>query len=94
MSCNIEIYTKKNCPYCNKAKEFFTKKLLDFKEISVDRDLLHNKYLEMYHRSHGQITVPQIFINNHHIGGADDLFKMSNNNPDKLNSLLYNKLTE
>lgn len=90
MSYNIEIYTKKNCPYCERAKNFFIKKLLDFKEISIDNDPLKIKYLEMYNRSQGRKTVPQIFINGHYIGGSDDLIKFSSNSK-KFDALLYYK---
>lgn len=88
MSYNIEIYTKKDCPYCDKAKAFFIKKSLVFKEILID-DVSNSKFLEMSNRSNGRITVPQIFINNYHIGGADDLMKLYVH-PEQLNHLLYN----
>lgn len=88
MICNIEIYTKKNCPYCNKAKDFFFLRLLKFKEILIDEDLLGIDYMEMRRRSQGRVTVPQIFINDYHIGGWDDLVQMNDNDPDKLNILL------
>lgn len=91
MSYKIEIYTKKNCPYCNKAKAFFIKKSLNFEEISVDDGpLSSSKYLEMLNRSQGRFTVPQIFINDYHVGGSDDLMKM-NDNSETLNILLNDK---
>lgn len=90
MTYNIEIYTKKNCPYCNKAKLLFFEKSLDFKEIFIDMSLSKSEYLEMCTRSKGRTTVPQIFINGFHIGGLDDLIKIYEN-PEKLSKLLYNK---
>lgn len=86
----IEVYTKKNCPYCNKVKDFFIKKSLSFTEILIDDSLSKAKYLEMCARSKGRTTVPQIFINNYHVGGSDDLMKLLKNS-EKFDILLYNK---
>ncbi|URJ29815.1 glutaredoxin 3 [Blochmannia endosymbiont of Camponotus sp.] len=75
----IEIYTKKNCPYCDRAKSLLIKKSLDFKEITIDdNNLLNNMYIEMKQRSNGCTTVPQIFIDGLHIGGSDDLVSLNN----------------
>lgn len=85
----IEIYTKKNCPYCDRAKNLFIQKSLNFIEILINNDDKKNKiYLEMYKRS-GRTTVPQIFINGIHIGGSDDLHIL--NNQGKLD-LFVNKI--
>ncbi len=66
----IEIYTTQLCPYCDSAKALFKDKGLEYKEIRVDTDA--EKMTEMLERSQRR-TVPQIFINNHHVGGFDDL---------------------
>ena len=67
----IEIYTTITCPYCVKAKVLLTKKGLDFNEIDVSSDSeLRSK---MTLRANGRTSVPQIFINDQHIGGCDDL---------------------
>lgn len=83
---NIEIYTKKNCPYCNRAKKLLIKKSLNFVEIPIDTD--DNVRAAMKKRSGGRITVPQIFINDIHVGGSDDLHSL--NNQGKLEHLLKN----
>lgn len=83
----IEIYTKKTCPYCEKAKQLLIKKSLDFQEISIDNDQNNKIRSEMYKRS-GRTTVPQIFINGIHIGGSDDLHIL--NDQGKLNNLCSN----
>lgn len=87
MSYVIEIYTKKDCPYCDRAKNFLIEKSLIFQEITIDDDPKRKLYLEMHNRSGGRVTVPQIFINNYHVGGSDDLIKLGNDY-EKLNSLL------
>ena len=67
----IEIYTRNACKPCDRAKEFFKSKNLSFSEYNIWKN---PHYLdEMLIRSNGQRTMPQIFINNKHIGGFHDL---------------------
>lgn len=70
----ILVYSKANCPYCDWAKQFLNNKQLPFQEIRVD--LSPDKLAEMIEKS-GRRTVPQIFINDHAIGGYDDMMKLS-----------------
>lgn len=67
----IEIYTTAICVYCERAKQLLTHKGASFQEIRIDKD--PKKQAEMIERSHGLRSVPQIFINDEHIGGFDDL---------------------
>ncbi|OGT45558.1 MAG: glutaredoxin 3 [Gammaproteobacteria bacterium RIFCSPHIGHO2_12_FULL_38_11] len=70
----IEIYTKKTCHYCVKAKQLLDHKALTYIEIKVDEN---PKDLEMMlMRAEGRRTVPQIFINDLGIGGCDDLYEL------------------
>jgi glutaredoxin 3 len=65
----IEIYSKSYCPFCKRAKATLTRLGLNYEEYEITHsDKLTN---EMYERS-GRNTVPQIFINDVHIGGGDD----------------------
>lgn len=67
----VEIYTKFMCPYCSRAL-----KLLRSKGASVtEYDATMNSALkqEMMERANGGATFPQIFINDKHVGGSDDL---------------------
>jgi len=66
----IEIYSADNCPWCNRAKSLLRTKGLDFEEIDISADAA--RAVEMIQRS-GQRTVPQIFIEDEHIGGFDEL---------------------
>jgi glutaredoxin 3 len=67
----IEIYTTSTCPYCYRAKSLLNAKKAPFIEIDVSRDpALRAK---MTARANGKHTVPQIFIDDQHIGGCDDL---------------------
>ena len=67
---SIEIYTKNTCPYCHMAKDLLKQKEAAYSEIPIDGDQqLRAKMIERA----GRHTVPQIFINDQHVGGYDDL---------------------
>jgi len=70
----IEVYSGDFCPYCTKAKSLLKKKGLEFSEYNVKRDI--KRQAEMAERAPGARTIPQIFINNRHVGGCDDLFAL------------------
>ena len=67
----IEIYSSLWCPFCHRAKSLLAAKGAAFEEIDVDAD--PNRRQEMMHRAGGRRTVPQIFIDGAHVGGADAL---------------------
>jgi len=69
----IIIYTKEICPYCVRAKALLQRKNQTFKEIKITDDKTKE---EMVQKSGGRMTVPQIFINDRHIGGCDDLYAL------------------
>jgi len=81
----IVIYTKDICPYCTKAKALLQKKQVQFSEIKVTNEQIK---AEMVAKANGRLTVPQIFINDQHIGGCDDLYALESAH--KLNDLLKN----
>ena len=64
------IYTTATCPYCVRAKQLLQGKGLEYLEIRVDLD---DKEREKMISLTGRRTVPQIFIDDQHIGGCDDL---------------------
>tara|TARA_E500000178_G_scaffold125711_1_gene125530 strand:+ start:11193 stop:11411 length:219 start_codon:yes stop_codon:yes gene_type:complete len=68
------------------------KRLFNDKEISyIEIDVTNNDDLrkEMLSKSNGRRTVPQIFINDRHIGGCDELYALENDGI--LNDLLVDK---
>lgn len=67
----FDIYTTAICPYCVAAKQFLARKGWGYEEIRIDLDPTRRD--EMLTRSGGRRTVPQIFIDQNHIGGFDDL---------------------
>ncbi|MFT4718090.1 MAG: glutaredoxin 3 [Rickettsiales bacterium] len=73
---NVEVYTSKICPYCVRAKKMLNDRDIPYKEIKIDSAQLME---EMLIRSGGRKTVPQIFIDDKHIGGSDDLYEYFNN---------------
>jgi glutaredoxin 3 len=77
------IYTSAHCPYCEQAKALLKQKNASYQEIRID--LEPEKKEEMMQRS-GRRTVPQIFIDEQHIGGCDDLYAL--NRSGQLDSLL------
>ena len=70
---HVVVYSSANCPYCIRAKELLEKKGIQYEEVRVDLDPAQRDL--MIERS-GRRTVPQIFINNHPIGGCDDLYAL------------------
>ncbi len=64
------MYTTAICPYCIRAKHLLERKGVRYEEIRIDGD--HEQMRIMMARSHRH-TVPQIFIDDHHIGGFDDM---------------------
>jgi glutaredoxin 3 len=70
----VEIYSTMFCGYCARAKSLLDKKGVDYINIDVIEDSA--KRDEMLARSGGRQTVPQIFIDGEHIGGADELLAL------------------
>jgi glutaredoxin 3 len=68
------IYTTSSCGYCVRAKSLLEKKQIHFEEVDVTYDL--EKRHSMMEKSGGRMTVPQIFIDEIHVGGYDDLYKL------------------
>jgi glutaredoxin 3 len=72
MTAKVEIYTWSTCPFCLRAKSLLNKKGVNFTEYCIDGD--ETARLKMSQRANGRSSVPQIFINDQHIGGCDDLY--------------------
>ncbi len=70
----IEVYSGDFCPYCIRAKMLLKKKGLAFVEYNVQTE--PERRDEMLGRSGGSRTIPQIFINNRHVGGCDELYAL------------------
>ena len=71
---DITIYTTMFCPFCVRAKRLLASKGAAFHEIDVD--VTPGGRQEMVQRAGGARTVPQIFIDERHIGGCDELYAL------------------
>jgi glutaredoxin 3 len=67
---SVIMYSTMICPYCSRARHLLKRKGVVFEEIAVDQD--PEQRAAMRRRSRRD-TVPQIFIDDRHIGGYDDL---------------------
>ena len=67
----VTIYTTKLCPYCVAAKRLLNAKGVPYDEVDVTFNPSERQ--RMMARANGRRSVPQIFINNNHIGGCDEL---------------------
>ena len=70
----IEIYTSPFCGFCNAAKRLLDKKGVAYREIDVMMN--SGKREEMTKRSGGSRTVPQIFVDNEHLGDCEAIMEM------------------
>jgi len=70
----VEMYATEVCPYCRRAEALLRGKGAEIEKIRVD--LEPQRRIEMAARSGGRRTVPQIFIDDRHIGGCDDLHEL------------------
>ena len=84
MTAKVDIYTKMTCPYCAHAKALLAKKQVEFNEIKIDMNA--DLRAAMIERAQGAFTVPQIFIDDVHVGGCDDIYALEGQG--KLNTLL------
>ena len=67
----VKIYTTNWCPSCNAAKNLLDSIDIPYKEINIA--LEQGKREEMLEKSNGRRTIPQIFFNELHIGGYQEL---------------------
>jgi len=78
MTPTVEIYTWSSCPFCIRAKRLLDQKGIAYTEYCIDGDEAARG--EMSKRANGRRSLPQIFINDHHVGGCDDLFALDAKN--------------
>jgi glutaredoxin 3 len=84
MAATVEIYTWSRCPFCIRAKGLLDRKGVEYSEYCIDGD--EEARGKMKQRANGRSSVPQIFIDERHIGGCDDLYALENKG--ELDSLL------
>ena len=81
---NITMYTGPMCNFCDAAKRLFSRNNLKYEEIDISsKDGLRD---EMIKKANGKRTIPQIFFDDEHIGGYDEVRALEKEN--KLQDLL------
>ena len=71
---NVVLYTTEHCPYCVRARLLLDKKQVNYTDIRIDdRPDMRE---EMLAKANGRTSVPQIFIDDFHVGGFDDMAEL------------------
>jgi len=81
---NVTIYTGPLCTFCDAAKKLFARNNVEYKEISIAT--VEGAMDEMIAKANGKRTIPQIFFDDQHIGGYDDVRALEKEN--KLQEIL------
>ena len=81
---DIIMYTGPMCNFCEAAKRLLSRNNLEFKEIDIS--IKDNVRDEMIKKANGKRTIPQIFFDDHHVGGYVELRALEKE--DKLKDLL------
>ena len=80
----VTVYMGPMCGYCDAAKKLLTRNNIVYKEINIA--LEEGKMDEMLKKSNGKRTIPQIFFDEDHVGGFEELRALEKEN--KLLNLL------
>ena len=80
----ITIYTGPFCNYCDAAKRLLTRNKASYKEIDISK--IDGAMDEMINKANGKRTIPQIFFDDQHIGGYDEVRALEKD--DKLEEML------
>ena len=81
---SVTIYTGPLCNYCEAAKRLLTRNNVDYKERNIAT--VDGAMDEMISKANGKRTIPQIFFDDQHMGGYDDVRALEKDN--KLQDLL------
>ena len=71
----VEIYTWSTCPFCRQAKQLLDSKQIEYAEYVIDGDEQARDAM-VKRGSDGKRSVPQIFIDDLHVGGSDALYQL------------------
>ena len=73
----ITVYSGPLCAFCDAAKRLLVRNNLDYKEIDISTD--QSLMDEMIKKANGKRTIPQIFFEDHHVGGYQELRELEKN---------------
>jgi len=81
---NVTMYSGPACNFCEAAKRLLTRNNVKYKEINIATE--NGAMDEMIKKANGKRTIPQIFFDDHHVGGYTELRVLEKEN--KLQNLL------
>jgi len=67
----ITMYSGPSCNFCDAAKRLLSRNNLEYKEIDISTE--SGLIDEMIKKANGKRTIPQIFFDDHHVGGYVEL---------------------
>jgi glutaredoxin 3 len=68
---NITVYSGPMCNFCDAAKRLLSRNNLNYNEIDIStKEGIRD---EMTKRANGRRTIPQIFFDDYHVGGYQEL---------------------
>jgi glutaredoxin 3 len=73
---NVTVYMGPMCAFCDAAKRLLVRNNIPYKEINIA--LEEDKMDEMLSKSNGKRTIPQIFFDDLHVGGYEELRALEN----------------
>ena len=73
---NVTVYMGPMCAFCDAAKRLLNRNNIPYKEINIAIE--EGKMDEMLSKSNGKKTIPQIFIEQYHVGGYEELRALEN----------------
>ncbi|KAJ2773156.1 Glutaredoxin [Coemansia nantahalensis] len=73
-SARVRVFAKSTCPYCIRAEAALKKHNVEFALLNIDlrKENDGSRIQDCLAELTGQRTVPNVFVNGHHIGGCDD----------------------
>ena len=74
---SVTIYTGPLCNYCDAAKRLLARNNVEYKEINIAT--VEGAMEEMIKKANGKRTIPQIFFEEHHVGGYQELRELEKN---------------
>ena len=80
----VTVYMCPMCAFCDAAKRLLARNNITYKEINIA--LEEGKMDEMLKKSNGKRTIPQIFFDEYHVGGFEELRALENKG--ELNKLI------
>ena len=81
----VEIYTWDHCPYCQRVIQLLDKKEVKYTRYKIDGDESAREKMAL--RANGRKTVPQVFVDDKHVGGCDDTYALDGNG--ELDKLIF-----